>query len=39
MGYACMLCIAYIEAGILFALEEHGIVNTVINSILFNFLA
>ena len=38
MGYTCMLCIAYIKAGILFALEEHSTVNIVCNSLSFNFL-
>ena len=39
MGYMCMLCVAYIKAAILFALEEHSIVNIVYNSFSFNFLA
>ena len=30
MGYMCMLCVAYIKAGILFALEEHSIDNIVL---------
>ena len=38
MGYTCMLCIAYIKAGILFALEEHSIVNIVLNSLSLTFL-
>ena len=33
MGYMCMLCVAYIKAGILFALEEHSFVNIVLNSL------
>ena len=39
MRYMCMLCIAYIKARILFALEEHSIVNIVLHSLLFNFPA
>ena len=37
MGYMCMLCVAYIKAGIVFALEEHNTVNIVCNSLSFNF--
>ena len=33
-----MLCIDYINGGILFAIEEHNIVNIVLNSLLFNFI-
>ena len=32
-----ILCVAYIKAGILFALEEHSTVNIVCNSLSFNF--
>ena len=39
MGYTCMLCVAYIKAGILFALEEQSIVNIVFNYLLLNFPA
>ena len=39
MGYTCMLCIAYIKAGILLALEEQSIVNIVLNYLSFSFLA
>ena len=39
MDYTCMLCVAYIKAGILFDLEEHSIVNIVLKYLSFNFLA
>ena len=35
MGYTCMLCIAYIKAGILFALEEHNIANIMLKYIFY----
>ena len=37
MGYMCILCIAYIKAGVLFALKEHSTVKMVCNSLSFNF--
>ena len=39
MKYMCMLCVAYIKAEILFALEEQSIVKMVFNSLSFNFFA
>ena len=38
MGHMCMLCIAYLKAGILFDLEEPSNINIVLN-FLSTFLA
>ena len=36
MGYMCMLCVTYIKARILFALEKHSTINIICNLISFN---